>query len=53
VPENASREACEAYREQLDAALNYIMYQVDHFFEVPEIVDPRQIDVPDPVPLPK
>ncbi len=53
VPENASREACEAYREQLDAALNHIMYQVDHFFEVPEVVDPRQIGVPDPVPQPK
>jgi lysophospholipid acyltransferase (LPLAT)-like uncharacterized protein len=53
VPEDASRETCEKYREQLDAALNYIMYQADHFFEAPGTDDPRQIDVPDPIPLPE
>ena len=53
VPDDASREECQAYREQLDEALNRIMYQADHFFRVPGTTDPRQIDVPDPVPLPK
>ncbi len=53
VPDDASREVCEAYRQQLDDALNRIMYQVDHFFRIPGTTDPRQIEVPNPVPLPK
>ena len=52
VPADASREECEAYRRQLDYRLNRIMYQVDHFYDHPEIKDPRQIEVPDPIPLP-
>ena len=52
VPVEASREVCEAYRQQLDDTLNRLMYQADHFFENPEVSDPRQIEVPDPVPLP-
>jgi lysophospholipid acyltransferase (LPLAT)-like uncharacterized protein len=51
VPADASRETCEQYRRQLDDALNRIMYQADHFFENPRATDPRQIEVPDPVPL--
>ena len=53
VPAAASRQQCEAYRRQLDDALNHIMYQTDHFFSTPNITDPRQIKVPRPVPLPQ
>ena len=53
VPADASREACERYRRQLDDALNRIMYQADHFFITPGSTDPRQIQVPEPVPLPE
>ena len=53
VPADASREECEKYRRQLDDALNYIMYQADHFFTTPATTDPRQIEVPQPVPLPE
>jgi lysophospholipid acyltransferase (LPLAT)-like uncharacterized protein len=52
VPPDASREACEEYRRQLDDRLNRIMYQVDHFYDNPDIKDPREIEVPEPVPLP-
>ena len=52
VPADASREACEQYRRQLDDELNRIMYQADHFFKNPAAADPRQIEVPEPVPLP-
>ena len=53
VPADASREECEAYRSQLDDALNLIMYQTDHFFENSAAADPRDIEVPDPVSLPE
>jgi lysophospholipid acyltransferase (LPLAT)-like uncharacterized protein len=53
VPPEATREECEQYRLKLDQALNAIMYQVDHFHNHPGIADPRQIEVPDPVPLPE
>jgi len=53
VPADASRQACESYRRQLDDALNRIMYQADHYFENPLATDPRDIAVPDPVPLPE
>lgn len=53
VPPKARRKECESYREQLDDALNRIMYQTDHFFEASDVTDPRQIEVPKPVPLPK
>ncbi len=52
VPPDASREECEQYRQQLDDSLNKMMYQTDHFFTTPGITDPRQIEVPDPVPVP-
>jgi len=52
VPADASRRQCEILRRQLDDALNHIMYQTDHFFSTPNITDPRQIEVPRPVPLP-
>ena len=52
VPADASREECEQYRRQLDTMINRIMYQADHFFQIPEVTDPRQIQVPEPVPLP-
>ncbi len=52
VPPDASHQDCELYRRRLDRVLNRITYQVDHFFKTPEVADPRQIEVPDPVPLP-
>ncbi len=52
VPPDASREECEDYRQQLDDSLNKMMYQTDHFFSTSGITDPRQIEVPDPVPRP-
>jgi lysophospholipid acyltransferase (LPLAT)-like uncharacterized protein len=52
VPKDASRRECERYRRQLDDMLNRIMYQTDHFFETSWATDPRQIEVPEPVPLP-
>lgn len=53
VPEDASRETCKRYRQQLDEQLNRIMYQTDHFFKTPGITDPRHVHVPNPVPLPE
>jgi hypothetical protein len=53
VPADASREVCEDYRQQLDHRLNRIMYQVDSYFDDPDVKDPRRIEVPDPVPLPE
>ena len=47
VPCDASRQACEEYRRQLDSRLNHIMYQVDHFYDSSGIEDPRRIEVPD------
>jgi lysophospholipid acyltransferase (LPLAT)-like uncharacterized protein len=52
VPVDASRQECETYRRQLDHMLNRIMYQTDHFFNTPGVTDPRQIEVPEPIPLP-
>jgi len=50
VPQDASREECEEYRGRLDDILRRMMYQTDHFFEHPEIDDPRLIEVPDQMP---
>ncbi len=52
VPPDASRDECEKYRQQLDEALNKLMYRTDLFFTTRGITDPRQIEVPDPVPVP-
>jgi lysophospholipid acyltransferase (LPLAT)-like uncharacterized protein len=53
VPAEADRTACEEQRRGLDRALNRLMYQVDRFFETPGATDPRQIEVPEPVPVPQ
>ncbi|MGD8521486.1 MAG: lysophospholipid acyltransferase family protein [Desulfobacterales bacterium] len=52
VPSDAGREECEKHRQELDDVLNKMMYQTDNFFTTPGITDPRQIKVPDPVPIP-
>ena len=52
VPSDASREACEEYRQQLDHRLNRIMYQADNFYNRPGVEDPRRIEVPEPIPVP-
>jgi lysophospholipid acyltransferase (LPLAT)-like uncharacterized protein len=53
VPADASREVCEDYRQQLDNRLNRLMYQADNFYNDSDVKDPRQIEVPHPVPLPE
>jgi lysophospholipid acyltransferase (LPLAT)-like uncharacterized protein len=50
VPRNATKEQCEQYRQRLDATLNRMMYQTDHFFQTPGIASPAEIEVP-PDPL--
>lgn len=52
VPTDASRDDCEKYRQALDAVLNRMMFQTDHYFKSPAVADPRQISVPEPTPLP-
>lgn len=52
VPADADREACERYRRELDRSLNRLMYRVDRFFTTPGVTDPRQIEIPEPVPVP-
>jgi hypothetical protein len=52
VPPDASRQECEQCRRQLDEALNRIMYQADNFYKTPGINDPREVHVPNPLPLP-
>jgi lysophospholipid acyltransferase (LPLAT)-like uncharacterized protein len=52
VSADADREECEQLRQKLDHSLNRIMYQADNFYSTPGVTDPRQIEVPNPVPLP-
>ncbi len=52
IPTDASREECDAYRQELNSTLNRLMYQTDSFFKSPEYTDPRQIVIPDPLPNP-
>ncbi len=52
VPADASKEACESFRQELDATLNRMMYQTDSFFKSNEYNDPRQIKVPEPLSQP-
>lgn len=47
VPADADKDQCEHYRQKLDNMLNRMMYQVDHFFILPGVDDPRQIEVPE------
>jgi lysophospholipid acyltransferase (LPLAT)-like uncharacterized protein len=52
IPEDASRDDCETYRQKLDTTLNGMMYQTDLFFKSPDTTDPRQIVIPEPLPHP-
>jgi lysophospholipid acyltransferase (LPLAT)-like uncharacterized protein len=52
VPTDATREDCKQFRRQLDKMINRIMYQTDHFFKTSWASDPRQIQVPEPIPVP-
>lgn len=51
VPSSASWQACERHRKKLDEVLCRMMYQADHFFDFPDITDPRMITVPEGVSL--
>jgi lysophospholipid acyltransferase (LPLAT)-like uncharacterized protein len=51
VPTDASDEECEALRRELDLRLCRMMYRTDHFFQRPGITDPRDIEIPEPVPV--
>jgi lysophospholipid acyltransferase (LPLAT)-like uncharacterized protein len=53
VPKDASREECELLRQQLDHALNALMYQVDHCFGSSGITDPRRVEVPNQAAQPR
>jgi hypothetical protein len=52
IPADASRDDCDAYRQELESILNRMMYQTDSFFKSPEYTDPRQVVIPDPLPNP-
>ncbi len=52
IAAGASRDECDADRQELDSALNRLMYQTDSFFKSPEYTDPRQVVIPDPLPDP-
>lgn len=50
VPPDASHDECEDFRKKLDDMLHRMQYQADRFFSFPDIDDPRNIPVPDPLP---
>ena len=50
VPADASRQACEHYRQILERILNQMTYQTETYFTQPAAIDPRHIAVPDPLP---
>ncbi len=53
VPSDAGRERLEELRRELDIRLNRLAYQTDHWFGLRgQYDDPRDIPVPNPVPLP-
>ncbi len=52
ISTDASRDDCDAYRQELDSILNRMMYQTDSFFKSPGYTDPGQIVIPDPLPNP-
>jgi len=53
IPPDASEAEIEVYREELDDRLRRLTYQADHWFEYrDQYTDPRDIPVPDPVPMP-
>jgi len=53
VPPNASEAEIETYREELDQRLLRLTYQADHWFDLRnQYADPRDIPVPEPVPMP-
>jgi lysophospholipid acyltransferase (LPLAT)-like uncharacterized protein len=53
VPQNASHELQEELRLELDERLHRLAYQTDHWFGLHgQYTDPRDIPVPNPVPLP-
>ena len=54
IPADASETDIEAYREELDQRLRRLTFQADHWFELrSQYADPRDIPVPDPVPMPR
>ncbi len=53
VPSDSNREELEEYRQELDRRLNILTYQSDNWFKLKnQYNDPRDIPVPDPVPVP-
>ncbi|MFZ4438664.1 MAG: lysophospholipid acyltransferase family protein [Syntrophales bacterium] len=53
VPLDAGYERQEELRQELDNRLNRLTYQTDHWFALcGQYSDPRDIPVPEPVPLP-
>jgi lysophospholipid acyltransferase (LPLAT)-like uncharacterized protein len=53
VPPDAGYERREELRQELDNRINRLAYQTDHWFDLcSQYADPRDIPVPEPVPLP-
>jgi lysophospholipid acyltransferase (LPLAT)-like uncharacterized protein len=53
IPTDASETEIEACRKELDNRLLCLTYQADHWFDLRDrYADPRDIPVPDPIPLP-
>lgn len=53
IPPHADKSEIEDYRQEFDNRLLRLTYQADHWFELRDrYPDPRDIPVPDPVPLP-
>ena len=53
IPADANATELEAFRQELDQRLRRLTYQADHWFELrSQYSDPRDIPVPDPIPMP-
>ncbi len=53
IPADVNEADIEAFREELDLRLRRLTYQADHWFELrSQYADPRDIPVPEPVPIP-
>jgi len=53
IPADVNEAEIEAYRQKLDQRMWRLTYQADHWFELrSQYADPRDIPVPEPVPMP-
>ncbi len=53
IPSDLTKDDIEMFRQKLNNRILHLTYQADHWFELRDkYPDPRDIPVPDPVPLP-